>query len=438
MGGKGPVRLSCPDETLRLARTRPRFRPERGLMPAHSSGRGLQRTKARVGLLLFLARRSLLGSRLTFVLLVVAVAAGAGFQVPNTANLAGFSRALLEEGLTRGAGDVRVEPRERARFEDGDAEAARIRALVGARAAAPILVFPGAVGTRGRFQGAPIHGLDLDDELLPFHVTSGEMLERGDSSGVLLGSSLAKRLGVGAGDSIDLRVIFGSAETAIDDENIGRYTMVVRGVVAGSAGGYRFVFVDRGFLAQEAGQPRAASSIVVHLDDHFAASAVAERINESLPHVQALGWKEDDPYLANYLRANKVVNTVSYAMVIAAISVPVWALLFIHVLSRRREIGILSALGFGRHEIFFIFLFQSMVVACVGFIAGSGLGYFLIRYFQSHPIFEWEGLVVRPLLTVSNVLVPCLVILITTLVAGTYPAWRAARTDPARVLRSIE
>src|SRR6187402_3958190 len=117
--------------------------------------------RARARLLLFLARRSLASSRLTLVLLVLPIALGVGFQIPNTANLAGSSATLLEEGLARGAGDIRVEPRTRPRFPDGDALAARLAALTGARAATPLLSFAGAIGRGGgRFHGAPIYGID--------------------------------------------------------------------------------------------------------------------------------------------------------------------------------------------------------------------------------------------------------------------------------------
>jgi lipoprotein-releasing system permease protein len=395
-------------------------------------GRVIRRSRPRLRLLVFLAGKSLVSSRLTFALLVLAIAAGAGFQIPNTANLDGFSEALIEEGLVWGAGDIRVEPRDAPRFADGDAIAARIHALVGATSTAPVLVYAGAVGKKGRFLGAPVYGIDPAMTPTPFHVTAGSALAPGDP-GVLLGSSLAKRLGVGVGDPVEIRAIFG-----IGDDNIGRMTMPVRGIVAGSAGGYRFVFVDRTLLAEEAGAPKAASTIVVHLPDHETASELAARIDREMPDAQALGWRDDDPYLPNYLHANRIISSVSYAMVVAAVSVPVWALLYIHVLNRRREIGILAAIGFSRREIFAIYVLQSLVAALVGFALGTLLGLAVVHYFLGHPIFEWEGLVVRPLVGVWSFLGPCAVIVATALVAGAYPAWSAARTDPARVLRRIE
>jgi ABC-type antimicrobial peptide transport system permease subunit len=63
----------------------------------------------------------------------------------------------------------------------------------------------------------------------------------------------------------------------------------------------------------------------------------------------------------------------------------------------------------------------------------------LVRWFVAHPIFDAaaDGLVVRPLLTAAGVLEPALTIGSAAVLAGVYPAWRAARTDAARVLRGL-
>lgn len=400
---------------------------------------GMSPSRARARLLLFVARRSLASSRLTLVLLVLPIALGVGFQIPNTANLAGSSAILLEEGLARGAGDIRVEPRARARFADGDALAARIHALVGARATTPILAVAGAIGRGGRFHGAPVYGVDRDAPNQPFRVVEGAPLAPGDRDGVLVGSALARRLGLRPGDELELRLLFGAPEAAPAEDDLGRYTMTVRGVAAGSSGAYRFVYVDRGFLAAEAGAPRAASAIYVHLGDHDpgAAAALAARINRDLPEARALDWRTDDPFLPNVLRANRIVNGVSYAMVIGAISVPLWALLYIHVLRRRREIGILVALGFRRGEVFAIFLLQALACAGAGIALGAALGGAACAYFTRRPIFSWEGMVVRPLLEPWTFAVPALVALATVAAAGGFAAWRAARVDPARALAGL-
>jgi ABC-type lipoprotein release transport system permease subunit len=334
-----------------------------------------------------------------------------------------------------------VEPRARGRFADGDAVAAKLRTLVGARAAVPVLAVAGAVGRGGRFHGVPVYGVGAattSSRHQPFRVVEGAPLSPGDRGGVLVGTRLARRLGVRPGDTVELRLIFSPPEAALVEENLGSYTMTVRGIAAGSSGAYRFVYVDRAFLAAEAGEPGAASAIFVHLGDHDTAAELAARIDRELPDVRALDWRTDDPFVPNVMRANRVVNGVSYAMVIGAISVPLWALLYIHVLRRRREIGILVALGFRRREVFAIYVLQSLIAACAGIALGMLLGYAATAYFARHPVFDWEGMVVRPLLEPSTFAVPALVVLAATAAAGGYAAWRAARVDPARALQSLE
>src|SRR5437763_3901618 len=105
---------------------------------------------AALDLLVYLATSGLTRSRLTTALLVVAVAAGVGLQIPNTANLMGYTSTLFEEATTRGFGDVRVEDAHEPVVEDGDGLARELSALPGVRASVPILTLPGAIGHGAR------------------------------------------------------------------------------------------------------------------------------------------------------------------------------------------------------------------------------------------------------------------------------------------------
>ncbi len=408
----------------------------------------------------------------TTAMLVAAVAIGTGFQIPNTANLDGLHDALLEDGLAFGAGDVRVEPRDRAQFRDAAAIVAKIRAAIPVRAAAPSLTFPGAVGVGGRFIGAPIIGVD-PAEPQPYHVTEGHGLvpkgaHPGDPpaprsnpaalnapgptpsptnptaekttpipDGILLGATIAQRLRVSVGDTVELRVLYGG-KTLLGDPNLGRFTAAIRGIVTASSGAYRFVFVDRALLSEEAGMPGAASSISVHLDDHEAARRLAPAVEAAVPEAIAIAWRDDEAGFASYLDARDVIGGVSYAMVIAAIAIPMWALLYIQVLRRRRELAILRSIGFTRREIAATCVLQALTIAAIGCVIGAGLGLLAIRYFEANPLFEWESLRVRPVASASTFLIPAVVILATSVIAALHPAWRASRIEPAGALRRIE
>ncbi len=385
----------------------------------------------------------------TTLMLVLAIAVGTGFQIPNTANLDGLHDALLEDGLGRGAGDIRIEHRERARFLDGTEIATRLRGMIRdgtlpARAVVPTLVFPGAVGVGralpgapAKFFGAPVIGVD-PDQPVPYHLLEGADLDRLTplDSGVLVGATIAQRLRLKVGDPINLRVLYGGS--TLGDTNQGKFATTVRGIVTSSNGAYRFVFVDRTRLGDEAGTPGAASNINIYLTSHEAARALIPVVAAAVPDGRAVAWRDDEPGFASYLDARDVIGAVSYAMVIAAIAIPMWALLYIQVMRRRRELAILRSLGFTRREVFATCVIQAFALALIGAAIGAGLGYAAIQYFRANPLFEWESLRVEPVASLSTFAIPFLVITATSLVAALHPAWRASRVEPAGVLRRIE
>lgn len=434
--------------------------------PGSPTAAARRRAGASLGLLFFLAQRSLIERPLTASLLVLAVAVGVGFQIPNTANLHGYSAELLEQGITSGFGDVRVMPAKGALFEDGDALAAQLAGYPHVIAAVPLLSMAGAVARDGTPLVAPVLGVSSTAPRAPYRIASGGPIAPGDRDGVLLGTALARRLELGVGDPVELRVILSSpdadlpsqsaqdllrdgcslglpidcsrlAEAAAPDVRLRRYTMVIRGLVVGTFSAYEAVFVDRAFLADQAESPRSATHVLVFTDDHQRARPVAAHIGADHPEVRASAWMDDSPHLKSAVDSAEAVSTVSHGMVVTAVVIPVWALLYIDVLHRRREVGLLGALGFRRREVFAAFLLQALLVGLAGVAAGALIGYGLIRYFQAYPIFDADGFVIRPLLTLGSFLEPAAVVLAATVVAGVYPAWRAARLDPAKILRGL-
>jgi ABC-type lipoprotein release transport system permease subunit len=391
-----------------------------------------------IRLLLFLAQRGLRQSRLILVLMVGAVAAGVAFQIPNTANAIGYRDEILEQGVVNGAGDVRIRPRAGPSLSGADELARQVAARPGFTAATPALFLPGAIGRGEGYRSAPVLGIDARAARLPYRLVAGEPLGPGDAGGVILGTTLARRLRARPGDAVQLRVILTVGEGLVDEDSVGRYTMTVRGIAAGSFVAPDSVIVDRAFLAGELGEPGSASLIYAWMDDHFAARAGALAVQAAHPEVEATAWMVDSPFLDSAIASAHVLTRLSAIMVLLAVVIPVWALLYIHVLHRQRQVGQLVALGIGRGEVFLIYLTQALIVGVIGTALGCAVGLGLVRWFAGHPIFHMEDFVIVPRLTWGVVLWPALLVLGATLLAGVVPAWRASRIDPARMLRGAE
>jgi ABC-type antimicrobial peptide transport system permease subunit len=219
---------------------------------------------------------------------------------------------------------------------------------------------------------------------------------------------------------------------------VGNYTLTVRGLVGFAA--LDSVFVNWGFLASETGDDRSASALLVWArnDDVNVARQIATTIDHDFPDATALSWLDDSRYLRSIVGAVQALESIAGGMSLFGVIIPVLSLLYIDALHRRRQVSLLSAIGFREREIFFIFFAKALIVGIVGVLLGAAVGWGILGYFNLHPIYNYEKFVIRPAITFSNMLSPMLLVLATTALAGSLPAWQAARVNPSDTLRRIE
>lgn len=390
----------------------------------------------RIGVSFFLASRALRESLLSTGLLILAVAVAVGFEVPSAANLQGYRGELLAQSLDDGFGDVRVRPGRGVVLHDAEALSARLDKVPGVLEATPVLAAPASVRGHGHDTSVTVFGVDPLALHHPYRVIAGQTL-RESRDEVLLGASIAERSGLTVGDQVELRVLLSTyPRLVLDDGGYGVYTLTVRGLVGfGASNG---AFVSRSFLAGEMGDDHLASAVLLHVRDHMAAPAIVPAAAAAAPGAQVRAWMDDSRYLHSSVRAVETLAGASWLMGVLAVGIPVLALLYISTLNRRRQIGLLTAMGFTRVDLFVTFLLQALILGAAGVAVGGLVAVALVRYLVAHPIFDWQSFVVRPVLTVHDLVRTAVAILGTVLIAGSYPAWRAARLDPSRILRGIE
>ncbi|AEN05514.1 protein of unknown function DUF214 [halophilic archaeon DL31] len=123
----------------------------------------------------------------------------------------------------------------------------------------------------------------------------------------------------------------------------------------------------------------------------------------------------------------------SFITGIAVISLLVGAIgianmMLVSVTERTREIGIMKAVGATRRDIVQLFLIESVVLGVIGSVLGTlvGLagGYAVARFLEFPVAFAPEWFAVAVLVGIG-----------VGVIAGIYPAWDAARTDPIDALR---
>ena len=102
-------------------------------------------------------------------------------------------------------------------------------------------------------------------------------------------------------------------------------------------------------------------------------------------------------------------------------------IMFVSVAERTREIGIRKALGARRRTILVQFLIEAAGICLIGGLVALGLAWPLTLLMQK---------LMPAVLSLIVVSIALLVALVTGVLSGFFPAWRAARMNPVDALRS--
>ena len=176
------------------------------------------------------------------------------------------------------------------------------------------------------------------------------------------------------------------------------------------------------------------SSIEIKVADIFGAETVAREI-ASRTGLVADSWTTTNPQLLVALQSQESSKNVILFFITLTVALGIASVLIVSVVQKSREIGVMRAVGTSRARVLRIFLIQGGLVGFVGSLFGSALGVLLVRVFvrlMRNP----DGSVMFPVtLTLALFLGPTALATIVGLLAAVAPARRAARLDPAEVIR---
>ena len=322
----------------------------------------------------------------------------------------------------------------------------------GVEAATPFIYSQCMLRSTSGVSGAVMRGIDPDsagrvikilDSLVLLNL---KQIHQGGTStvsepGIILGSELARNLGVGTGDVVHMMSFRGMISP------IGHLPAMKRFKVAGlfESGMYEYdkslAYIHLNEAQKILRMGDSVTGIEVRVNDVYDASNIAEAIVADLGFPYwAKDWMRMNHNLFSALKLEKTVMFIILALIVLVAAFNIASTLIMMVMGKTRDIAILKAMGATDSSIRKVFIFKGMIIGFVGTTLGVCMGFILCKLLEKYKFIELPGDVYY-ISTLPVRLESLDVFLIATgsmlicFIATLYPAHQASRLNPVEAIR---
>ena len=405
---------------------------------------GLRYTRARRGsgrnsFISFIAFVSMAGIALGVAALIVVLSVMNGFQEELRNRILSVASHIEVRGLPVLKDDAAV------------AKAALANPHV--KAAAPYVLGQAMLSAGDVNRGALVRGIDpaREDTVADIgrHMRAGALAAlRPGELGIVLGGDLARALGVRVGDPVVVITPQGTLTPAGTLPRVKSFHVV--GVF--EVGMFEF---DSGLALVDIDDARklyrldGVSGVRLKIDDLFTAPAVARELAAAMPEsAEVRDWTRSH---ANFFRAVQIEKRMMFIILTLIVAVAAFNIVSAQVMTvtdKQADIAILRTLGAAPGSIMVIFIVQGALIGVIGTVIGVVGGILLavnidvvvpaIERLLNVQFLDKSVYYISDLpsdLQRGDVLTIASLAFVLALLATLYPAWRAARVNPAEALR---
>ncbi|WP_260960949.1 lipoprotein-releasing ABC transporter permease subunit [Pseudomonas citri] len=400
------------------------------------------RAKRRNHFVSFISLTSIIGLALGVVVMIVVLSVMNGFDHEMRTRVLGMvPHATLESGEA---------------ISDWPSLAAKVKQNRQVLAVAPFTQMQGLLTNNGKVSKVLLNGIDPALErqvsIIDNFMQQGKLDDLAPGSfGIVIGDKAATKLGVAIGD----KLTFVAPEVTVTPGGVfprmKRFTVVgIFHVGAGELDGYLGVTNLQDLARLHRWKPDQVQGLRLKFDDLFqaprAAWSIAQQLGED--RYYARDWTRTHGNLYQAIRMEKAMIGLLLLLIVAVAAFNIISTLVMVVNDKKGDIAILRTLGATPGQIMRIFMVQGTVIGVIGTFVGALVGMFAALN-VSAAIAALEGLIGHKFLNADvyfidylpsqlqadDVLMVCGAALVLSFLATLYPAWRAARTQPAEALR---
>ncbi len=386
---------------------------------------------------------SIVGVSVGVMALIVVLAVMTGFEDDITSKIVGMTaHVLVREHGSMGMEDYWTITR-------------RIRNIEGVVAATPFIFNQVMLTSEIGITGAVIRGIDPDSigdvtSLVEnTRLGSVEALKSSESAGVVIGSELAKTLGVSMGHWINVVTPLGTMTPMGMAPKSERFKVV--GIFKSGYYDYdtSFAYISISSAQRFFNMSNVVTGIEAKVEDVYKAREIALRVEKVLGFpFWTTDWMAMNRNFFKALKMERVVMFIILTLIVFVAALAIVTTLIMVVMDKTRDIAILKSMGATTLSVMRIFIFEGLIIGVVGTVLGTILGLLIAFNLESitqflEAVFQFKFLpgdvyyidelpsTVRPL---HVILIDGIAILLSFL-ATLYPSRKGASLDPAEALR---
>jgi len=347
---------------------------------------------------------------ITAIISLGSISAGVNELMASSVNVIGSDKIFVMKkfdlsDISGPAGSLQIEEIDKEAIET-------IRSMPGVKRAVPII----SRNFGGFFE---IDGIDMNE--IDIFGAQDLGFEEGtwpenDEEGIAIGYLIARRFDVGVGDYIV----------------INKKEVEVVGVFEEGSGAYDLAGLMPFDYAEEIyGTDGGATQIIIEPDDISMVEKIKQQIEEEFDDLQAITMKEA---LSMFQEMTATMNIMTFgigfiASLVAAIGIVIT--MYTSVLERRRQLGIMKAVGALRRVILVQIIEESIIISLVGSTIALIISFFMVDMLNKILLGGSNIALITPGLAGGAIIYGVGLSILSSL----YPAWIAVKINPIDAIR---
>lgn len=378
---------------------------------------------------LFYARKDIGKNKKTFLFIILAIS----LVNANIIILNGFMDGMIDANLNRileiSSGNLNIYPNTNDRFIEGlGIKEQKLERIEGVTAFSSRLTAGGSLSYKEKSRPIKILALDPLKEnrvtLILSKLDSGETLDSDDRTSILISYRLADELKAKAWDEVTL--VFENALVKV---------YRIKGIIrTGLEMDRNTVIMNFEEASEQLGVNNKASMILVKLQDKTTAEYHRDIISKELDVSKIKVWSEEVEAVVSSMNTLRQISDAINIIGLFAAAVSVGVILYINIQYKRKQIGIMKAIGMKDSQIFSVYLLEAILLSIIGIFIGSMLGYLGTTYLETHPFYDPITGTMGPRFQINLLYDASIVIVFTVMLAAMYPAMLASKINIIKAL----